>query len=73
MSRKGHLSNDVAADFILDDMATDAHTLVLGHLSEQNNHPEIARLVASKALQRRGVHTNLVVTEPRKQGEVFEF
>jgi phosphoribosyl 1,2-cyclic phosphodiesterase len=73
MSRKGHLSNDVAASFILDDMATDAHTLVLGHLSEQNNHPEIARLVAQQALNRRGIHTRLTVTEPRKQSEVFEF
>jgi phosphoribosyl 1,2-cyclic phosphodiesterase len=73
MSRKGHLSNDVAASFILDDMAKDAHTLVLGHISEQNNHPEIARLVADSALRRRGVTTRLVVAEPRKQSEVFEF
>ena len=73
MSRKGHLSNDVAAGFILDDMATDAHTLVLGHLSEQNNHPEIVRLVAQQALNRRAINTRLTVTEPRKQSEVFEF
>jgi phosphoribosyl 1,2-cyclic phosphodiesterase len=73
MSRKGHLSNDATADYILEDMALDAHTLVLGHLSEQNNHPEIVRLVANQALQRRGVNTRLIVTEPRKQGELFEY
>ena len=73
MSRKGHLSNDATAGYILDDMAVDAHTLVLGHLSEQNNHPEIVRLVANQALQRRGVSTRLIVAEPRKQGEVFEY
>ena len=60
-------------NYILEDMALDAHTLVLGHLSEQNNHPEIVRLVANQALQRRGVNTRLVVAEPRKQGELFEF
>jgi phosphoribosyl 1,2-cyclic phosphodiesterase len=73
MSRKGHLSNDVAAGFILDDMAADAHTIALGHISEQNNHPEIVRLVANGALQRRGVNTRLTVVEPRKQSELFEY
>lgn len=72
MSRKGHLSNDVVSEFILDDLAGCTRTLVLGHLSEHNNHPEIARLAASQALDRRGLRTNLVVAEPRRQTEVFE-
>ena len=46
MSRKGHLSNDVVTAFIKDDLDSRAHTLVLGHLSEHNNHPEIVRLAA---------------------------
>lgn len=73
MSRKGHLSNDSAADFILESMAHSAHTLMLGHLSEQNNHPEIARLVSASALSRRAMRTRLVVVEPKKQSEVIEF
>lgn len=72
MSRNGHLSNDVVSEFILDDLAGSTRTLVLGHLSEHNNHPEIARLAASQALERRGLRTNLVVAEPRRQTEVFE-
>jgi phosphoribosyl 1,2-cyclic phosphodiesterase len=73
MSRKGHLSNDGAAEFILEDLSHDAHTVVMGHLSEQNNHPEIVRLVAATALGRRALSTRLVVAEPRKQSQVFEF
>jgi hypothetical protein len=72
MGRKGHLSNDVVSDFILDDLDGTVGTLVLGHLSEHNNHPEIVRLSAAQALDRRGLHARLVVAEPRRQSEVFE-
>ncbi|MBM3739614.1 MAG: MBL fold metallo-hydrolase [Acidobacteria bacterium] len=73
MGRKGHLSNDLVGEFILNDLDASLHTLVLGHLSEHNNHPEIVRLVAGMALNRRGAATRLVVAEPRKQSEVFLF
>ena len=73
MGRKGHLSNDVVSDYIAHDLDGDAQTLLLGHLSEHNNHPEIVRLVASMALEGRGSRTRLVVAEPRKQSEVFVF
>lgn len=73
MGRKGHLSNDLACEYIAESLDEATATLVLGHLSEQNNHPEIVRLVASQALQHRGlVRTRLVVAEPRRQSEVFE-
>jgi hypothetical protein len=41
-------------------------------LSEQNNHPEIVRLVANQALEHRGLATRLVVAEPRRPSEVFQ-
>lgn len=72
MGRKGHLSNDVVSDFILDDLDGTVGTLVLGHLSEHNNHPEIARITAAQALGRRGLGARLVVAEPRRQSEVFQ-
>ncbi len=72
MGRKGHLSNDLACEFIAESLDSTTSTLVLGHLSEQNNHPEIVRLVANQALEHRGLHTRLVVAEPRRQSEVFE-
>lgn len=73
MGRKGHLSNDVVSDFIRDDLDLATSTLVLGHLSEHNNHPEIVRLVASQALEGRALFTRLVVAQPREQSEVFVY
>ncbi len=72
MSRRGHLSNELVSGYILAHLAACTKTLVLGHLSEHNNHPEIVRLTAQQALERRGLDTRLVVAEPRKQTEVFE-
>ena len=53
MSRVGHLSNDALAEFFTSDYDGQAEFLVLAHLSEQNNHPEIARAAAEKALGAR--------------------
>jgi phosphoribosyl 1,2-cyclic phosphodiesterase len=50
MSRVGHLSNDALAEFFSSDYDGGAEYLVLAHLSEQNNHPEIARAAAEQAL-----------------------
>ena len=54
MSRVGHLSNDALADFFSGDYDNSAAFVVLAHLSEHNNHPEIARREAEKALAARG-------------------
>ncbi len=50
LSRVGHLSNDAAAEFLLRDYDGGAHSIVLGHLSESNNLPELARLAAEQAV-----------------------
>jgi len=54
MSRVGHLSNHTLAEFFANDYDGGATYVVLAHLSEQNNHPEIARREAEKALSHRG-------------------
>jgi phosphoribosyl 1,2-cyclic phosphodiesterase len=62
MSRVGHLSNLALADFFTNDYDNSATFVVLAHLSEQNNHPEIARREAEKALSvRGGLFTNRVL------------
>ncbi|MFL6414883.1 MAG: MBL fold metallo-hydrolase [Bryobacteraceae bacterium] len=71
MGRRGHLSNEVAADFIARDLDTSVSTLVLGHISEHNNHPELVRGLGAKALYGRTLFTRLVVAEPGVQSEVF--
>ena len=50
MSRVGHLSNTALADFFAKDYDGQAAFLVLAHISEQNNHPEVARETAFRAL-----------------------
>lgn len=73
MSRVGHLSNAGACDFILEDIDSCVETLILGHLSEHNNHPEIARIVAAQALEQRCLNTTLVVAQQKKPTEVFTY
>jgi phosphoribosyl 1,2-cyclic phosphodiesterase len=73
MSRRGHLCNDVAADFIARDLDTRVSTVILGHISEHNNHPELVRNLAARALNGRALFTRLFVAEPGIQSEVFTY
>jgi phosphoribosyl 1,2-cyclic phosphodiesterase len=50
LSRVGHLSNLATAEFLERDYDGTATYIVLGHLSESNNAPELARLSAEQAL-----------------------
>jgi len=50
MSRVGHLSNEGLAEFLRTEYDGDAAFLVLAHLSENNNHPDLARNAAESAL-----------------------
>jgi phosphoribosyl 1,2-cyclic phosphodiesterase len=52
-SSTGHLSNEKLAKFLCTEYDGNASYLVLAHLSELNNHPELARRAAEKALGRR--------------------
>jgi phosphoribosyl 1,2-cyclic phosphodiesterase len=68
-SPDGHLSNQKLAKFLRDDYDGGASYIVLAHLSEQNNHPEIARKEAEEALgaRRTLLHNQLMLaaqTEP---------
>ncbi len=55
MSRTGHLSNHSVSEFLADPEGFDARArqLVLAHLSEHNNNPDVARISAEEALGRR--------------------
>ena len=75
MSRHGHLSNNATADFLAEDFDGSAQVLVLAHLSETNNHPEIARLSAEQALAQRARSDNpkLHLACQTRPTEVFRF
>lgn len=71
MSRVGHLSNEKLAEFFASDYDGHAAFVVLAHLSEQNNHPEIALRAAEKGLgQRRTLLHNRVLLA--KQSETMQ-
>jgi len=50
LSRVGHLSNEAAAAFLEREYDGQAMYIILGHLSESNNLPELARVTAERAL-----------------------
>jgi len=73
MSRVGHLSNLMMSDFLMQDLGASTGNLILGHLSEHNNHPEIVRMVASQALEERGLGTRLSIARQHEPSEVFQY
>jgi len=76
-SRRGHLSNDGAAGFLRDGFDGRARDVVLAHLSEQNNLPELALLSAQRALEERScllaTQTKLEVGRPHRISATFEY
>jgi phosphoribosyl 1,2-cyclic phosphodiesterase len=74
MSRHGHLSNRNTAEFLTEDFDGSAQVLVLAHLSENNNHPEIARMTAVEALQsRKNGSPELHLASQTEPTKVFQF
>lgn len=73
MSRMGHLSNSGMAAYLAEDWTPAAPNLVLGHLSEHNNHPEIVRLEAEQALERRALPARVVIARQHEPADPFQF
>lgn len=63
LSRTGHLSNDAAAGFLAEHFDGAATTVILAHLSQSNNLPELARIAVGQALDGRGFAPRLLVGE----------
>jgi phosphoribosyl 1,2-cyclic phosphodiesterase len=55
LSRTGHLSNHAVSEYLADPDGFDgqARYLVLAHVSLENNNPDVARISAEEALNRR--------------------
>lgn len=73
MGRNGHLSNSHTCDYLEADLDSGVQTLILGHLSEHNNHPEIVRMGAAQSLEQRGLAPRLVIAEQKRPTEVFAY
>jgi hypothetical protein len=46
---------------------------LLGHISEQNNHPAIVQMIADEALLKRGLQTRLSLATQHTPSEVFQY
>ena len=77
LSSKGHLSNTACADELADLVKCGTLRLMLGHLSEQNNTPEIALATAISSLERAGLKfrsdftLDVAPSETRIQSVIF--
>ena len=55
LSETGHLSNTACGEALVENMSEDLRHVWLCHLSEENNHPELARKTVEAILRSHGV------------------
>lgn len=77
MSNTGHLSNEDLSDWLTNDFDGRARHIVLAHLSQRANEPNLARITAEIALQMRPPlfrsETKISLSQPKSPTEWFEF
>ncbi|MFT3743250.1 MAG: MBL fold metallo-hydrolase [Pyrinomonadaceae bacterium] len=77
MSHTGHLSNEDLSDWLTNDFDGRARHVVLAHLSQRANEPNLARITAEIALQMRPplfrAETKISISKPKAPTEWFEF
>ena len=61
-SRHGHLSNHDAAEGLRDLLSDRLHKVILYHLSESNNSPELAETAIAEVLQQEGSAAEILLT-----------
>lgn len=71
-SSHGHLSNQAAADLVLEVFSSRLTAVVLAHLSEESNTAERARAVMTKALATTGYRGLVAVAGPARPTRVVD-
>jgi phosphoribosyl 1,2-cyclic phosphodiesterase len=66
-SRKGHLSNDQALELFLKHRPDNLQLLILSHLSQNNNHPDIV----NNLFQKYACGVRIVIASRNKETELF--
>ena len=66
-SRKGHLSNDQALELFLNHKPNNLQLLILSHLSQNNNHPEIV----TKMFKEHAGSVKVVIASRHRETELF--
>jgi ribonuclease BN (tRNA processing enzyme) len=64
---KGHLSNDQALELFLKHKPENLQLLILSHLSQNNNHPDIV----SKMFSQNANGVKVVIASRYKESEIF--
>lgn len=72
MSNFGHLSNEALAFFLSEYYDGTERTVMLTHLSRQNNHPQLAYVSASRALEKKCKNTHLHISMQDEISEILE-
>jgi hypothetical protein len=68
----GHLSNEMTGRFFSEEFDGQAQHIVLAHLSENNNHPALARMMTIEALEKRGFAVYLLLASRSAPSPVIE-
>jgi len=72
MSNFGHLSNDALAYYLGEHFDGTERKVILTHLSRQNNHPQIAYVSATRALEKKSKNTDLHLSLQDEISELVE-
>lgn len=76
-SKTGHLSNEDLSDWLTNDFDGSARHIVLAHLSQRANEPNLARITAETALSMRSplfrAETKITLSEPKSPTEWIGF
>lgn len=77
MSATGHLSNEDLSDWLTNDFDGSARHIILAHLSQRANEPNLARIMAETALQMRPAlfkaETKVTISHHKQPTEWFQF
>ena len=64
LGEHGHLSNAAAAEYAVKSVRAGTRSILLAHLSDENNTPELALLTVKQALEEAGL-SPLLAAAPR--------
>lgn len=77
LSEKGHLSNDDAGNVLKDIICEGGEKILLGHLSKENNFPQLAYQTVANIINDAGIDIHnditLSLTHRDKATKIYEF
>ena len=71
MGRMGHLSNEAVCEFLRTDLDSRTSTVILGHISEHNNHPVLVEQAANEVVP--SLYTRLIIAHPGQATEAITY